>query len=247
MTEQDTLTPISDQTNLIREKDDTSIAPTIFITLKLLPIILVLSTTMFSDSDYFIFICLFLSGFIILADFIATRTYFGKRLIGISWKFSCCKDSNFYVFDILPEPDMPSGSDINVFWIGITVPLIFWLVIPFFLLVNTNWFYFIVFFLLFILQVSNVVIFLKGNALASKQSAEAVRTVLLGNVDVFEELPEQATIESVSKQNSTASLITNTTEKKEEKEEITIQQQTENNQNDENDQHESKDENKEEA
>ena len=205
MTEQDTLTPISDQTNLIEDqKEDTSLTTTIFFLLKLVPILLALVTTVLKDSQTSSHICLAVSAAFLLTDMASTKMFFGKKMVGISWYFSFSnEDSSIYSFDILPEPEMPTGSDVNAFWIALAVPLIFWLIIPFFILANTNWIMFLLFFILFILQVLNFIIFLKGNALAAKQSAEAVRTVLLGNVDEFEELPEQATIESVSKQQPT--------------------------------------------
>ena len=208
MTEQDTLRPISDQTNLIPErKEDMSLSSTIFFLLKLLPIILALTTTVLKDSQTSTTICLLLAASVIIIDFIANRAYFGRKMIGISWHFSLSRENgSFYKYDILPEPEMPSGPDINAFWIGIAIPLIFWFVLPFIILASTNWLFFFLFFFLFILQAVNFFVFLKGDAIAAKQSAEAVRSVLLGNVDEFKELPEQATIESISKQNSSTSL-----------------------------------------
>ena len=227
MTEQDTLRPISDQINLIPEKkEEVGLSSTIFFLLKLLPIILALTTTVLKDSKTSTMICLLISASFLVIDFITTRIYFGKKMIGISWYFSFSRDNgNFYKFDILPEPEMPSGPDINAFWIGIAVPLIFWFVIPFFILANTNWLMFLLFFFLFIIQAMNVIIFLKGNALAAKQSAEAVRSVLLGNVDEFKELPEQATIENLSKQSSSATLPVQT-EGSEEKENNNVQEES---------------------
>ncbi|EAY22959.1 hypothetical protein TVAG_077060 [Trichomonas vaginalis G3] len=139
-----------------------------------------------------------------LLDFILCKQSFGKYLVGIKWSLNCGGDS-MLKFDITAEDDMPSPSYSNIFWIGNSLVLILWILVVILSSIFQRWIYSSINALILILQLTNISIFLKGNSIAAKQSAEQVRSVLLGNVEAFEELPEQATLQSVSKSEETKS------------------------------------------
>lgn len=135
---------------------------------------------------------------IVSIDFVLSKVVFGKVLIGITYKIGGSQDS-CYSFDINAEEDMPPPTLSNIFWVGSTLPLFVWFIILIFTSIFQTIIYPVVYCIIIGIQILNLSIFLKGNALAARQSAEQVRTVLLGNIEAFEELPEQATIQSVTK------------------------------------------------
>lgn len=205
MTEQDTLAPISDQEELIQDAGQENHAPKLYTLLKFGSFVFLLfGLLVCNQSKFLVILCFFVAASFGVIDLLATALYYGAKLVGISWKITFGEE-NMLSYTILPEPEMPDGETINTFWVLETVSVIFWIIIPFILLASFSFKVFFVFFLVAAAKVANYIIFLRGNAIASKQSAEAIRNVLLG--DEFQELPEQATIESTNKTQEVQSTV----------------------------------------
>ena len=131
----------------------------------------------------------------ICINLILTKFIFGKRLVGIKWYFTFSGDS-FFSFDFPSDQSIIDPKDTVLFTWFITLPLPYWFVVSFFIGNVTDIGFFFFYMFLFTLQVLNAFIYLRGYNNASKKWEEVAKSVLLGNVDRFQELPDQYTIEN---------------------------------------------------
>ncbi|OHT15761.1 hypothetical protein TRFO_42297 [Tritrichomonas foetus] len=116
--------------------------------------------------------------------FFFCQRYFGRQLVGLSWKFNFSNPTElFWSHEIEPDPFVPTKMNSNVFWVGIAGSTFFWLIASLFLIfshVSKGWLAPFVGFLIFAINCVNLMIFFKIQRIATKLSADAVRTVLLG-------------------------------------------------------------------
>jgi hypothetical protein len=134
---------------------------------------------------------------ILMINLATTKLYYGKRLIIIDWSITIGGDP-VISFDF-PEQPVLNNKDTFTFTFLTILTSVYWLIESFVILSLSNFGYFIVFFTLFVLQVLNTGLYMQGYNEASKKWTEGARTTLLGNVEKFQELPEQVTIENQEK------------------------------------------------
>ena len=129
---------------------------------------------------------------LIFVNLILTKYVFSKKLIGIKWSTNCKKID--YTF-----PDDNSSldpRDSSAFTWTLILPLPYWFVASFFVGHHTEFLYFCIYFVLFILQGFHSLILLRGYNTASKKWEETAKTAILGDADRFKELPEKFTIDN---------------------------------------------------
>lgn len=134
---------------------------------------------------------------LLIINFLTTKFYYGKRLLLISWSITFEGDS-FFSFDFPQQQPSINEMDTFIFTTTIIVAALYWFVESLVIALITDFSFFIIFLAMFALQALTASIYLQGYNEASNKWAEVAKTVLLGNVDQFEDLPEQATIESVA-------------------------------------------------
>lgn len=130
-----------------------------------------------SANFFFLVIQIIISAF----NFIACQKYFGRQLVGISWKFDLNNPTEyFWSHEIEPDPFVPTKVNSNVFWIGMAGSSLFWLFATLFSHLSGGWLFTFVCFIIFALSCINLIVFFKIERIAAKLSADQVRTVLLG-------------------------------------------------------------------
>ena len=116
-----------------------------------------------------------------VVNFVLRQGKIGKLLVGLSWRFD---PTTVLAFDIVPDPFVPTHLNSNCFWIGTCFTLFFW-VIMFLRLAVLRDMSALVALALVAMECFNLWAFLKAQKLASRQSFEAVRQVLLGQNSEF--------------------------------------------------------------
>lgn len=116
-----------------------------------------------------------------IVNFVLRQGVIGKLLVGLSWRLD---PTTILAFDIVPDPFVPTRLNSNCFWIGTCLTLVFW-VIMFVRLAISGDFSALVSAVLVAMECFNLWAFLKAQKLASRQSFEAVRQVLLGQNSEF--------------------------------------------------------------
>lgn len=128
-----------------------------------------------------------------IINIVLTNLYSGPQLVGISYSLF---GDTFINFDIKSEPYLPEETDVNYFWGSMFFSLIYWVIETILLSIDHRSKGFFIGVLFIITQILHILVFLKGNALATKSSVEAVKSVLFGENEAFKELPEQATLDN---------------------------------------------------
>ena len=116
-----------------------------------------------------------------VANFVLRQGIIGKLLVGLSWKLDT---TNILAFEIVPDPFVPTQINSNCFWIGTVFTFLFWVVMLFKLLAAGD-FLALVAGALVVMEGFNMFAFFRAQKLASRQSFEAVRQVLLGKNSAF--------------------------------------------------------------
>jgi hypothetical protein len=154
-----------------------------YVTFKVVPMIFcsMLGASVFADQWGY---QLLLIAFGIL-DFLMTRNYFGLNLVGLKWYFdrSEAPDPPYIVFFSRPFPFVASTFDSNIFWVGLLVTCVIYLILAFALTPSKGlkWLFFCLFHLF--LNLVNLWGFMKCHKL-SKQLAENVARGLLLDASV---------------------------------------------------------------
>lgn len=134
-------------------------------------------STSHSANFFFLFIQIAFS----IINFIACQRYFGRQLVGLSWKFELKNPTEFFwVHEIEPDPFVPTKINSNAFWVVMAGSSLFWLFATLFSRVIGGWLCLFVHLIIFVLSSINLVVFFKIERISAKLSANAVRTVLLG-------------------------------------------------------------------
>lgn len=148
-----------------------------FALLQLGQLIWFIITISHSSNFFFLLIQIIISA----VNFIACQRYFGRQLVGLSWKFDLNKPTEFFwSHEIEPDPFVPTKMNSNAFWIGIAGSSLFWLFATMFSFISGGWPAFLVYIIVLALSSTNLIVFFKIERIAAKLSADAVRTVLLG-------------------------------------------------------------------
>lgn len=151
-----------------------------------------------------LFLILLLSLFIV--NFILCQQYFGRQLVGLSWKINPVGTiHSLYTYEIEPDPFVPTKVNSNTFWIFMTGSPFCWLIAALLILFSSRgWLATIIIIFIFLASTINLAVFFRVQRIATKMSAEAVRTVLLGKSQFpnAEEFSSSGDDEEISKKNS---------------------------------------------
>lgn len=151
----------------------------LYICLQLLqPVLMIICSIGSWVSEGFEFLLHLLIG---VANFVLRQGIIGKLLVGLSWKLDT---TNILAFEIVPDPFVPTQINSNCFWIGTVFTFLFWVVMLFKLLAAGD-FLALVAGALVVMEGFNMFAFFRAQKLASRQSFEAVRQVLLGKNSAF--------------------------------------------------------------
>ena len=124
--------------------------------------------------------------FIAFANVYLCQRVIGRVLVGLSWKFD---QENVLSFEIVPDPFVPTRLNSNSFWIGLCFSTGFWVIVTLSLIIKGDLWAIPVLILVLICGF-NLFAFMKAQKMASRQSVEAVRQVLLGKNSEFPDAVE---------------------------------------------------------
>ena len=140
---------------------------------------------------------LFNMGFLCVAVFamavvnlVLCKKTFGRALVGITWHF---EEEFKLVYDIEPDPFVPKQVNSNCFWVSLVADVLFWVIMTLQHIMNrenNHWLRGLFSMLIMTVHTINFIIFFKAQQVASKQTAEAVRQVLLGQNTAFPDAAE---------------------------------------------------------
>ena len=176
-----------------------------FLAIQIFQVILFFLSISWSLNILFVFIHILLA----LANFVLCQRYFGRNLVGLSWKFNFQNLSeSLWSYEIEPDPFVPTKLNSNAFWVGIASSSMFWIFATIFLLFSDarrGWHAILTSLIIFAIHSLNLSMFFRVQKIATKLSAEAVRTVLLGK----SEFPNAEEFSSTDSENSESSKESN--------------------------------------
>lgn len=195
-----------DENNLIRNENQLSIstARSLFVLVQLLPITYELISYFLinrSENIRFRQIANMLSIACIILSIYTSKNYFGPRLVGIKWNFSC-NSSGLFGFDFDDRITMTQNENSTLFWSLSSLPILFWILDSIFWITEKEFSGLLFTFTALFLICSNVLIYLKANSELSEIAEKELRNVLIneGGAEEFRELNEQQTLENISKE-----------------------------------------------
>lgn len=165
---------------------DTRGTLSIFVALNSVPLVLYLLGKSVMDMGIILCVALVMA----FLNFIMCKNSYGRVLVGLSWRV----ESEFKLaYDIEPDPFVPKKINSNCFWIALVGCVLFWAIMTLQQIVSSevnHWICGLLSVLITAVYSVNFVIFFKAQQVASKQSAEAVRQVLLGQNTAFPDAAE---------------------------------------------------------